>query len=239
MTYVEFPADRIVNVHWHKKNGNGGGDLEFTCGAFRHGYGLYDAIPRVNFGGIPGLGLFILDNFNIYSMGIDNNPNKDPLVPYSYWWHTADFLPLPFHDYHDVPFIWEAPRSWTLTVDSGELASRSGVALDSVYIQEYRNINPQAWAAGGAVGAVPDQVADGSIDIINQRDGEIYAPAFRVGMRWGRYDSIVAYPPTLVQAHCDLETIGDYPPGKRDNPYFVYPAPGRTDLPLRPPPSLF
>ena len=247
MPYVEFPADRIVNVHWHKKDNGGGPDDELPCGAFQHGYALWDdSVPEINYGNIPGQGLFILDAYNIYGIGFDTTSGHDPLKPRSYWWTTADYLrPGPI-DSRDVPFVWGTPRSWTLTVNFAELAYRldrlhPGFVLNSVVIQEWRNINIQTWPTGLDLD-VPDRQIEGTtMEIAVQREDEAYPPGFRV-LQITNFDfgpRLAGYPPMMVQAHCTNETTGAYPPpppGIQGNPFHVYPAPGQTNWPPRPPP---
>lgn len=254
MVYVEFPTDPIVNVHWKKKpNGNGppGPDFEWPCGAFKHGYGLYD--ERTNdprYYTIPGNSIFILEDFNIYGIAYDHTPMHNPNKPYNYWWSTADYLigGTGAIDPKEVPFVWGRPRGWTLTVDFDELKRRyerdqDVFQMDSVSIQEFRNLNIQALNPWGFHPPAPDrEVVGRTIEILPQQPSEIYPPGFRVmqtvsviGGTFGGSEA-AAYPPTLVQAHCKEETEGDYPPGRTVNQFYLYPAPGYDYWPIRPPP---
>lgn len=256
MSYVEFPADPIVDVHWHKKkNGNGDPlDDPWPCGAFKHGYGLYDdATGTYSFFPQPGNSIFILTRFNIYGIGYDILTAHEPFQPYSYWWSTADYLGSVI-DSRDVPFVWFRPGSWTVTVDVSTVEERfnrkwqdlgvGGGTVNSVSIQEFRNLNIQALQPLGTPALIPDrEVQSSTIDIVAQADDEIYPPGFRV-----RYKATVGggaervydetYPPSTIQAHCKHETTGDYPPRppNLEAVLYDYPAPGRNDWPLRPPP---
>jgi hypothetical protein len=245
--YVEFPVDNVVDVHWKKKDDGGGTGDHLECGAFKHGYGLYD--PETNDDGfyiIPGNGIFILDFANIYGIGFDTIPGHKSYKPYSYHWSTADYLGGTVN-FRDVPFVWLGPRSWTVTVDVQTLVERLSrqdppLVLQSVAVQEFRNLNIQALKSIDDP-VVPDRTSDETITIENTRIGEIYSPGFRVVSTVTRggepFLRIEQYPPSLIQAHCLFETTGDYPPDPTEfvgNPFYSYPAAGRNDEPIRPPP---
>src|SRR5437763_287149 len=181
--YTEFPVDNVVDVHWKKKDDGGGGPDDIGCGAFRHGYGLYDpATNDDNFYIIPGNGIFILDFANIYGIAYDMTPGRKSYKPYAYHWSTADYLGGAVNS-RDVPFVWLSPVSWTVTVDVETLAdrlSRRGspdnhppLALQSVVIEEFRNLNIQALQPIQDP-VVPDRTSDETITIENARSGDIY-----------------------------------------------------------------
>lgn len=248
--YAEFPTDPVVNVNWKKKDGDGGGIEEiWPCGAFRHGYGRWDPETGLySFGDIPGNSIFILTSWNIYGTGVDHNPDRKPYQPYANWPSLGDYLPSPFNQL-DVPYVWAAPKSWTITYDFAEAVRRLEKtnpywSLDSVQFQEFRNINRQQLDAINDY-VLPDRVVEGPvIDIEFQTKDEIFPPGFRVMKRLNqgfpplflRRDQ---YPPCLVQAHCEHETIGEYPPRPpqlvRGVPYD-YPLAGSNTWPIRPPP---
>lgn len=233
MVYTEDPFGRIVNVHWTDDDDGGPPDFYYPCGAFKHGYALPSFFP------IPGDSIFILDDFNIYAISFDDNPAHHPNKPYAYWWTTADYLPSgevtrPM----DVPYIWGPGQDWTVTVDFATLAGRVP-GLTGVRIQEFRNLNIQALIHPTPA---PDRIVDGPvINITHQTDAEIFPPGFRVqSMAADGLWRFVNYPPTLIQAHCEHETVGEYPPSPPGFPpgnyWFQYPAPGSTSWPAKPPP---
>jgi hypothetical protein len=254
--YVEFPTDPVVNVNWKKKDGDGSPDPDaWPCGAFRHGYGKYDSTTGItHYGEIPGNSIFILTDWNIYGIGFDFSSPHETYQPYSYWWSTADYNSSPINP-RDVPYVWNSPSSWTLTVDLAELTARKtrerpGIIINSVTIQEFRNLNIQALKTRFDPVAPDREVKANTIDIQAQTVDEVYPPGFRVLYEYEFGGTPPAppstvpsiYPPMLVQAHCKLETTGDYPPRPPSVdealggiPY-AYPAFGRNDWPIRPPP---
>lgn len=249
--FEEFPSDRVVNVHWHKKKPpDDGGEDDLPCGAFRHGYGLWnESPPGSGYLNFPNQSIFYLTFGNVYGLGLVFPASPGSLKTNAYWWSTADFQPQPIHR-KDVPWIWGAPKSWTLTVDQAELDRRikltnptRGYSVVSIYIEEIRNINPQRlpdYAYGDTL--VPDRVVEtNTIEILYQQDGEVYPPGFRVGMVLdspsGQIRLRSIYPPTLIQAHCKNQTTGGLPDTDL-HPVYDDVAPGSTAWPLRPPPPL-
>ena len=242
--FVEDPLSRIVRVHWKDDDDPGvPPDSFYPCGAFKHGYGL---VPPI-FGNNPGLSIFILDDFNIYGIGYDDDPIS-VTKPLNYWWSTADYLPrTEVIDRRDVPYIWGPGVNWTVTVDTATLAARYPTYFTGgIRIQEFRNLNIQRFTHEGPF---PDRVVEATtMDIARQAAGEIFPPGFRVLMTVNDFPlppptgfwRTVLYPPTLVQAHCLHETPGEYPPLPPGYPpgnyWYKYPAPGSTEWPLRPPP---
>lgn len=248
--FEEFPFDRVVNVHWHKKKDDGGGgEDDLPCGAFRHGWGLWDAsVPTINYGDIPGQSIFYLTGSSIYGLGFVMPSDPDSKQPYSYWPSVGDYLRRgqPIRS-TDLPWLWGSPSGWTLVVDQAELDYRTtllnpgrGYTVESIFIQEFRNINPQALRIGLPVEA-DHEVASNTIDIATQMEGEVYPPGFRVGMNvrtrlGGLFRAFSIYPPTTIQAHCKNETAGGLPPQDNRHSPLGGVAPGSTDWPLRPPP---
>jgi hypothetical protein len=237
--YVEFPADPVVNVHWRKKpkDPNDPGeptDFRQTCGAFENG--LIGGIP-VGFSGI-----FILDAYFMYMRDIDQNPGHLPDKPYMYFPKTADYQSLGITP--SAPYVWAAPSGgWTVTYHQTDTRPHR--------IREFRNVNLQVF---NYENAAEDQLADNTLEIAYQSDGEIYPPffmveAFNTVTGW----EVVPDPRVTVQAHCcpkpgasgctRFETAGlpPQPPGWGTffDPYtlWVRPMPGSTNDPVRPPPG--
>jgi len=240
--FVEDPLSRIVKVHWKDRDDGGGGppDFYYPCGAFRHGYGL-----GTFFGNLPGLSIFILADFNIYGIAYDDAPGASTSTkPFSYWWSTADYLPTDEATYpRDVPYIWGPQVNFTVSVDLDTMAARVPLWTGEVRIQEFRNLNIQRFKYEGPF---PDRVVDSAVmDIGRHAPTEVYPPGFRVLIKTSDVPGMwrtVLYPPTLIQAHCEHETIGGYPPSPPGFPpgnyWYEYPAPGNSEEPLRPPPIL-
>jgi hypothetical protein len=243
--YVEFPTDPVVNVNWKKKpdDPNDPGDptdFRQTCGAFINGHsGSF----------VGSTGVYILDGYWLYQQHPDASPGHLPTKPYNY------FNQMEYYNYFlngSLPYIWSQPSSWTVT--------GADYAAGAVF-KEFRNVNIQVFTGHNAA---PDQVATGSIEIQSQREGEVYPPAFTVengsGGIYAADPPLVVQAhccPKPGASGCNKFETPGYWPGFDASPgelmamappqpagwgtFFdprtlvVYPAPGSTDEPVRPP----
>ena len=261
MSYVEFPADPVVNVRWKKKKPDDGGggdpndpgepsDFRQTCGAFQNG--ILHGLPA----GFSGI--YVLGDYWLYMTTADQNPGRLPTKPITYFNKFADYQW--FTRNNALPYIWSVPNSWTIT-------GRNIQNFAPYTIKEFRNINIQVFDGHNAA---PDQVAVETIEIWNIQSGETYPPLFICENETG---VISPDPHVLVQAHScpkpgaagcyKFETTGTWWPGTDNDPgtpaaclamlppqppgwgtFFdprtlvQYPAPGSTADPVRPPPVL-
>jgi hypothetical protein len=236
--YTEFPGDEIIAVHFKTKDKPPteppGDQWKNTCGMFEN----------VPLPGLPigGPGIFVFEYDALYWVVPDNNPGHDPKKPWMYF-------PI-FRKYIDsgttvnYPWVWGAPGSFTVNYigDTSKAAFR---------IRVYRNVNIQAFMQTVQAGnpEPPDYTVDGTTTTIDNISAtEIYVPFFIVDQKphpWlgGEYPwSAVVDPHITVQAHCEKTTVGALPPQppgmSASSPWFRYPTPGSTDLPVRPPPTL-
>lgn len=186
MSYVEFPADRIVNVHWHKKDGNGGGDGDlpkYPCGMFGPAAG--EPWPWWYTHCITSPGVLLMERYGMPDTDehgwIDDvsgyNGPSDPVVPDLYYW---------------------GPGVTRYTITS---FSRHGNSPN--YIRLFYNTN--SWNM--APDTEPDEVhVGGAVVTVDIDIGQILGTGDLL-----MFDCAFGHSFT-VQAHCEFETTGAPPP---------------------------
>ena len=231
--YIESPIDRIVDVHWKKKdepepppdteNGPGAG----TCGQGK--YGMVPGVPS----GIATNAYLFLDLYGMYVMAKDFSTNHAPDKPYQYYPAFNDYVLVGLMEW--IPFVWNRPGSFTVNY----IGPTSGGAWR---ISVWYNVNPQAFIVSTPPREAPDLSIGGTLAEIPVMPGAIYPPFFAVEFNFGDGWHAHIYPKITVQAHCLETTLGALPPqpsgwGTIIDPKAMipYPAPGSTNDPIRPP----
>lgn len=216
--YTEFPADRVVNVRWHKKKPpNGGPGLyHLTCGAWTDDL-FYENPTNAN---VDGFAYWIL-----YPAGPPFPiPHRKFGFSGSLYGGARHHEPAPGDEGAYWPvyekYLWSSPASWTVTYEYWIPFLRyyiglwRGISLNSLmefgFISQIQPNETGPASFGGASMEVTPQETDNGFPVIFGLFvlGTTATPDSNVPL-------LVTHSiPSIVQAHCDTAetTIGAPPP---------------------------
>jgi hypothetical protein len=194
MSYVEFPTDLIVGVHWKRKKppngGNGDGELvQGPCGMV----GEYPSQPGRQF--------YLLDNFGPWAIGGGLGQDGQKYVT------GTSNLRLSGGQYFS-DYGWQNPNGYTVSARAA-LEGYSSFGVLAWLNADITSFNPCT--------DPPDQTGGATLDIGPRPQGgppvdQYYGPIF--GVCDPQFGSACGYAPVYftVQAHCADETGGGLPP---------------------------
>jgi hypothetical protein len=236
MSYVEFPGDEIIAVHFKKPDEppdpeNPPGGPNGHCGMVELGTNITIYFPDDLFAA------YTLDRFHVYRFGTVRPGSGAPDQPYGYLMRLQEYVDNGITDV--IPYVWNTPGSFTISILDNHATEWR--------ISEYRNINPQRYLYDFEFNNIPNpaqptRVVDGRVmEIQAQQPNETYPPFFFVSYKKpDGFWYILWEQHITIQAHCAETTIGDLPPqppGYDAYDYYKSPMYGSINDPVTPPPT--